>query len=185
MRNGSRTSCLMTIAARAASTHVAAFRPPTFAMATATPVGIDAADRVLRARMAKAPQPAAPRSATPRTSGLRAVSCGTGSSEPAEITTLAVSLKCDPDLIFEYVYNNIEYEPLFGSNKGPLGTLLVSAATISTRTSCSQRCSARPGSRPPRSATYTAISGSGETSGQWRHSDRHHLPEYRWNFRLC
>jgi YD repeat-containing protein len=37
---------------------------------------------------------------------------------------LAAALKCDPDLIFEYVYNNIEYEPLFGSNKGPLGTLL-------------------------------------------------------------
>lgn len=41
-----------------------------------------------------------------------------------EIATLAASLKCDIDLIFEYVYNNIEYEPLFGSNKGALGTLL-------------------------------------------------------------
>ncbi len=45
-------------------------------------------------------------------------------SQPTEIVTLAASLKCDPDLIFEYVYNNIEYEPLFGSNKGALGTLL-------------------------------------------------------------
>lgn len=37
---------------------------------------------------------------------------------------LAAGLKCDPDLVFEYVYNNIAYEPLFGSNKGALGTLL-------------------------------------------------------------
>jgi len=37
---------------------------------------------------------------------------------------LASALKCDPDLIFEYVYDNIEFEPLYGSNKGPLGTLL-------------------------------------------------------------
>src|SRR6202000_210063 len=43
---------------------------------------------------------------------------------PAPLVALVASLKCDPDLIFEYVYNNIEYEPLYGSNKGPLGTLL-------------------------------------------------------------
>jgi RHS repeat-associated protein len=50
--------------------------------------------------------------------------CASGSVQPVEIATLAAALKCDPDLIFEYVYNNIEYEPLFGSNKGALGTLL-------------------------------------------------------------
>jgi RHS repeat-associated protein len=50
--------------------------------------------------------------------------CAIGSNQPAPIVTLVSSLKCDPDLIFEYVYNNIEYEPLYGSNKGPLGTLL-------------------------------------------------------------
>jgi len=37
---------------------------------------------------------------------------------------LSSALKCDPDLIFEYVYDNIEFEPLYGSNKGALGTLL-------------------------------------------------------------
>ncbi|MGH6682133.1 MAG: transglutaminase domain-containing protein, partial [Bradyrhizobium sp.] len=56
--------------------------------------------------------------------GASAISCGSASGEPLQIVTLAASLKCDPDLIFEYVYNNIEYEPLFGSNKGALGTLL-------------------------------------------------------------
>jgi RHS repeat-associated protein len=47
-----------------------------------------------------------------------------GSPQPIEIAALASALKCDIDLIFEYVYNNIEYEPLFGSNKGSLGTLI-------------------------------------------------------------
>jgi RHS repeat-associated protein len=50
--------------------------------------------------------------------------CALGSMQPAPIVALVVALKCDPDLIFEYVYNNIEFEPLYGSNKGPLGTLL-------------------------------------------------------------
>ncbi len=54
---------------------------------------------------------------------LGASECG-ASSQPVEIRALAASLKCDVDLIFEHVYNNIEYEPLFGSNKGALGTLL-------------------------------------------------------------
>ncbi len=50
--------------------------------------------------------------------------CGSVGSQPAPIQAVVTALKCDPDLIFEYVYNNIEFEPLFGSNKGPLGTLL-------------------------------------------------------------
>jgi len=50
--------------------------------------------------------------------------CAGASGYPAPIIALASALKCDPDLIFEYVYNNIEYEPLYGSNKGALGTLL-------------------------------------------------------------
>jgi RHS repeat-associated protein len=53
-----------------------------------------------------------------------AAACVSGSSQPAPLVTLVVALKCDPDLIFEYVYNNIELEPRYGSNKGPLGTLL-------------------------------------------------------------
>jgi RHS repeat-associated protein len=51
-------------------------------------------------------------------------SCASGSSQPVAIVAVVVALKCDPDLIFEYVYNNIEFEPLYGSNKGALGTLL-------------------------------------------------------------
>ena len=45
-------------------------------------------------------------------------------SAPAEIVELARALKNSPDLIYEYVYNNIETLPQYGSLKGPLGTLL-------------------------------------------------------------
>jgi RHS repeat-associated protein len=60
----------------------------------------------------------------PQTLRVAAPSCAGGSSQPAPIVALVTALKCDPDLIFEYIYNNIEFEPLYGSNKGPLGTLL-------------------------------------------------------------
>lgn len=43
---------------------------------------------------------------------------------PTEIVELARALKNDPDLIYEYVYNNIETTLLYGSLKGPLGTLV-------------------------------------------------------------
>jgi RHS repeat-associated protein len=54
----------------------------------------------------------------------QSVGCASASSQPAPLVALASALKCDADLIFEYVYNNIEFEPLYGSNKGALGTLL-------------------------------------------------------------
>ncbi|MEW6437764.1 MAG: RHS repeat-associated core domain-containing protein [Pseudomonadota bacterium] len=101
----------------------------------AKPVTIDAADKILRARIRTAPHtgnvgPALPRRANAAAVvagtvlSSTAIGCASGSSQPVEISALASSLKCDLDLIYEYVYNNIEYEPLFGSNKGALGTLL-------------------------------------------------------------
>jgi RHS repeat-associated protein len=56
--------------------------------------------------------------------GAQSVGCAPASSQPAPLVALASALKCDADLIFEYVYNNIEFEPLYRSNKGALGTLL-------------------------------------------------------------
>ena len=44
-------------------------------------------------------------------------------ARPAEIDELARALRHDPDLIYEYVRNRIEYEPLFGLKKGALGAL--------------------------------------------------------------
>jgi Domain of unknown function (DUF6531) len=56
--------------------------------------------------------------------GAQSAGCASASSQPAPLVALASALKCDADLIFEYVYNNIEFESLYGSNKGALGTLL-------------------------------------------------------------
>jgi len=55
-----------------------------------------------------------------------APSIGTRSSTEAtpHIQELAQGLKNDADLIYEYVYNYIEYTPIFGSVKGATGTLL-------------------------------------------------------------
>jgi RHS repeat-associated protein len=43
---------------------------------------------------------------------------------PPEIVELARALKNDPDLIYQYVHDNIEFSPLYGVLKGPVGTLL-------------------------------------------------------------
>jgi RHS repeat-associated protein len=43
---------------------------------------------------------------------------------PASIAELARALKNDPQLIYEWVYNNIDWEPNWGVQKGPLGCLL-------------------------------------------------------------
>ncbi|WP_340676530.1 DUF6531 domain-containing protein, partial [Paraglaciecola sp.] len=45
-------------------------------------------------------------------------------SGPASISELARALRNNPDLIYEYVRNNIEYYPVWGVNKGPVGTIL-------------------------------------------------------------
>src|SRR5258708_40022284 len=99
-------------------------------MTTGVQVPIEVADTILRSRMPgvgplpnSTSAPVGPAIAGSQM-GAAIPNCGAGSSQSIEIATLAAGLKCDPDLIFEYVYNNIEYEPLFGSNKGALGTLL-------------------------------------------------------------
>ncbi len=45
-------------------------------------------------------------------------------SVPAEIVEMARALKNDPDLIYQYVHDHIEFSPLWGYLKGPVGTLL-------------------------------------------------------------
>lgn len=109
--------------------------PPSFVTTKITSTSIEDTDTALRSRtlgtaqdrasglLSSQPQALAT-STVANADRLGAVGCANGSVQPIEIATLAASLKCDADLIFEYVYNNIEYEPLFGSNKGPLGTLL-------------------------------------------------------------
>lgn len=43
---------------------------------------------------------------------------------PGSVAELGRALKNDPDLIYEYVYNNIDYEPMWGELKGSVGTIL-------------------------------------------------------------
>ncbi len=60
------------------------------------------------------------------TGGAQALSLSlpTTITNPDEIVELVRALKNDPDLIYEYVYNNIETLPQFGSLKGPVGALI-------------------------------------------------------------
>ena len=77
-----------------------------------------------RASGPRTPLAAIQPSANPQVAQAGVTGRASGSSQPAPIVAIVTALKCDPDLIFEYVYNNVEFEPLYGSNKGALGTLL-------------------------------------------------------------
>lgn len=48
---------------------------------------------------------------------------------PLEIKQLARALRQDPDLIYEYVRNTIEYVPMYGVQKGALGALIDRSGT--------------------------------------------------------
>ncbi len=48
---------------------------------------------------------------------------------PASINELARALKNDPDLIYQFVRNNIEFVPMWGIQKGAVGTLLDNQGT--------------------------------------------------------
>jgi hypothetical protein len=58
-----------------------------------------------------------------RAMGVKSMATG-GSTAAPEIAALANALKNDPDLIYQYVHDNIEFDPLYGALKGPVGTLL-------------------------------------------------------------
>jgi RHS repeat-associated protein len=65
------------------------------------------------------------RSATENANKTAATGAGaTTGAAPPEIVELARALKNDPDLIYQYVHDNIEFSPLWGLLKGPVGTLL-------------------------------------------------------------
>ncbi|MDZ4153961.1 DUF6531 domain-containing protein, partial [Methylicorpusculum sp.] len=53
----------------------------------------------------------------------------TAPTGPASIPELARALKNNPDLIYEYVRNNIEYYPMWGVQKGAVGAILDSQGT--------------------------------------------------------
>ncbi|MEL7487539.1 MAG: hypothetical protein AAGJ87_10040, partial [Pseudomonadota bacterium] len=54
---------------------------------------------------------------------------GHGAGRSDEIKSLAAGLDHDPDLIYEYVYENVDYHPTFGLAKGALGAHLDKSGT--------------------------------------------------------
>ncbi|HYN79307.1 MAG TPA: transglutaminase-like domain-containing protein, partial [Lamprocystis sp. (in: g-proteobacteria)] len=75
-------------------------------------------------------QPLPPNLNAPATARI-SVSAATSdtSAITPEITELARALRGDPDLIYQYVRAQIDYYPIWGVQKGPLGTLLDRQAT--------------------------------------------------------
>jgi RHS repeat-associated protein len=63
-----------------------------------------------------------PREAHAQT-GVPTLSCTPPATDP-EIASLARALSYDLNLIYEYIYYNIEFSPTYGSKKGALGTYL-------------------------------------------------------------
>ena len=76
------------------------------------------------------PAPSATRAAIMRAGVVNpaGLSC-TPPLAPDEIVELARALKWNPDLIYEYIHNNIQTIPIRDSLKGPLGTLIDGAGT--------------------------------------------------------
>ena len=50
--------------------------------------------------------------------------CGIDPAAQPELIEQARALRNDPDLIYQFVHDNVEYTPLGGTMKGPLGTLV-------------------------------------------------------------
>jgi len=70
------------------------------------------------------PSSASAVSAAEAGSSLVATHPGNATEVTSEIASLALALKHDVDLIYEFVASEIDYDPIWGSHKGALGTLL-------------------------------------------------------------
>ncbi|NDZ15621.1 hypothetical protein C7T35_17175 [Variovorax sp. WS11] len=103
------------------------------------PVTFADAQRVLKARVLPANVnqgvTAAPKTSKTSTSTSVMKISGDGNAlGPASIAELARSLRHHPDLIYQYVRNNIEYYPTYGTQKGALGAVLDNQATAHDQT---------------------------------------------------
>ncbi|MDQ0612258.1 RHS repeat-associated protein [Variovorax sp. W1I1] len=102
------------------------------------PVSFEEAQRILKTRVfpanlnqgvstvTKTVKPVDTKSKTAASSTASASRIGGDANPlgPASVGELARSLRYHPDLIYQYVRNNIEYYPTFGVQKGGFGTLL-------------------------------------------------------------
>lgn len=102
------------------------------------PVTFADAQRVLKARVLPAnvnqgvtavPKTSKTSASASTTTSVMKISGDGNALGPTSIAELARSLRNHPDLIYQYVRNNIEYYPVFGSQKGALGAVLDNQAT--------------------------------------------------------
>ncbi|VTU27608.1 Cell wall-associated polypeptide CWBP200 [Variovorax sp. PBL-H6] len=101
------------------------------------PVTFADAQRILKSRVlpanvnqgVTAASTATKTSKTSTSTSAAKISGDAAASGPASIAELARSLRNHPDLIYQYVRNNIEYYPTFGIQKGALGAVLDNQAT--------------------------------------------------------
>jgi len=108
---------------------------PGLSRAVLAPVTPEESERAIRAR--PLPQVLNPGLAprlppSGRTGGAQTAQRVAGDAAPtgpASIPELARALRNDPDLIYEYVRNNVEYVPIWGVQKGPVGTILDNQGT--------------------------------------------------------
>ncbi|MEC5159546.1 MULTISPECIES: RHS repeat-associated core domain-containing protein [unclassified Janthinobacterium] len=82
-----------------------------------------------RMNLGVAPQAARPKSGAKGTLGTLRIGGDAAPAGPASIPELARALRGNPDLIYEYVRNNIEYVPTWGHLKGGYGALLDNQGT--------------------------------------------------------
>lgn len=106
---------------------------PGYNRATLAPVTPEESERAIWARQPAALNqglPANPRVSGPgpRKAGAR-IAGDAAPGAPASIPELARALRNNPDLIYEYVRNNIEYLPTWGIQKGEFGALLDNQGT--------------------------------------------------------
>ncbi len=104
---------------------------PGFSRAIMAPVSPEESEKAVRARVVGALNVGVPsRLPVTRTAPTAGRVAGDmAATSPASIAELARALRNDPDLIYEYVRNNIEYVPTWGIMKGEFGALLDNQGT--------------------------------------------------------
>ncbi len=134
VKDGAKEAHVSARGASATPTTTGEFAPaPGVLRANMPPVTFADAERVLKTRVLPANVnqgvTAAPKTAKTSTLARMKIAGDAAASGPASIAELARSLRNHPDLIYQYVRNNVEYYPTFGAQKGALGAVLDNQAT--------------------------------------------------------
>lgn len=105
---------------------------PGWQMTRLAPITPEQADAAMRARGAPPPVDEPRVAESPRWDKLNVLPAANSFAAPGAPTTvaeLARSLRNDPDLIYQYVRNNIEFYPKWGIHKGAVGALIDGTGT--------------------------------------------------------